>query len=85
MSKQNTETILLDDICYHIDFDNDEIKARGYYEFSHILEILLTQNQLKRFIEDERNRKFNVRVERIDAMFAYINSPDNHWRNPNRS
>lgn len=78
---KNTKTVWLDDTWYVIEVDGTDVKAENRYEFSDIVDILLTPSQREKFIGDDRNRDFQVTQKRIDKMFTYINSDDNIWRN----
>jgi len=72
--------VTLDDTYFYISYDDEEVKCLNRFEFDDCVKILLTQNQLNRFVCDE-TRDFGVGQKRIDKMLAYINDPKkNVWR-----
>ncbi len=68
---KGTKTVLIDDALYEIDIEGIEIKVKEF-EFLETLKMLLTNKQLESFIEDETNRIFMVRQNRIDKVINHI-------------
>jgi len=77
---KKTKTILLDDVCYSIDVDDQDNKMDNRFEFGEVVNILLTQKQHEDFICNDTSREFEVSEKRISKMFTYINSDENVWR-----
>ena len=77
---KKTKTVFLDDTWFGIEIDGVDTKADNKFQFSEIVDILLTQIQRRQFTENDTSREFEVSQKRIDKMFAYINSDDNVWR-----
>jgi hypothetical protein len=77
---KKTKTVWLDDTWYGIEFDGEDVKASGKFEFADIVDILLTEKQKEDYIGNDTSREFEVSQKRIDKMFTYINSDNNVWR-----
>ena len=77
---KKTKTVWLDDAWYGIEFEGEDVKASGKFEFAKIVDILLTEKQKEDYIGNDTSREFEVSKKRIDKMFAYIYSDKNPWR-----
>ena len=76
---KKTKTVWLDDTWYGIEFDGEDVKASGKFEFADIVDILLTKKQKEDYIGNDTRREFEVSTKKIDKMFSYINSDKNPW------
>lgn len=74
-------TVLIDDTFHNIEINfKIEIYCYHRYEFSDLLEILLTDKQFESFVVNDTNREFKCSKKRIEKSIEYLNSESlNIW------
>lgn len=79
MGKKN---IIIDDIWYNIEIDEDEFKCLHNTELDECLKILLTEKQHEKYIGETTSREFLVSDKRIEEFKDYIrdDNANNIWR-----
>lgn len=79
------KTIIIDDVFYNIEIDEDEFQCLHNTELDECLGILLTERQLDEYIGETTSREFCVSDKRIKEFEDYIrdDNKNNIWRADN--